>query len=181
VSEPAPTPGRLFVAFLGIALSGFGGVLPFARRELVDRRSWLSSDEFNEMLSLCQSLPGPNVVNLSTMVGGRAAGWRGAVAAVTGLVATPAAIVIAVAALYTRFGGLAQVQGAITGLAAAAAGLVGGTALRMAAPLIRRRWLSAGAFMAAAFAAVGLARLPLGYVMMALAPVSIAVAWRRPA
>ena len=72
-----PRPAALFAAFFSIALSGFGGVLPFARRTLVDRRGWLTAAEFTETLSLCQSLPGPNVVNMSIVVGGRACGWRG--------------------------------------------------------------------------------------------------------
>ena len=89
----APSPSALFAAFFSIALSGFGGVLPFARRTLVDRREWLTAAEFTETLSLCQSLPGPNVVNMSIVVGGRACGWQGSVAAFAGLVATPVAIV----------------------------------------------------------------------------------------
>ena len=177
----APSPGALFLAFLGIALSGFGGVLPFARRELVERRGWLTADDFNETLSLCQSLPGPNVVNLSIVVGGRAAGWRGSIAAVVGLVGAPAAIVIAAGALYSRFGALPEAQGAIRGLAAAAAGLVAATAARMAEPLLRRRILIAAPFILAAFAAVGVAKLPLPYVMAVLAPLSVWLAWRWPA
>ncbi|HUZ12150.1 MAG TPA: chromate transporter [Caulobacteraceae bacterium] len=176
----APSPRQLFVTFLGIALSGFGGVLPFARRTLVERRGWIGADDFNETLALCQSLPGPNVVNLSIVVGARAAGWRGSVAAVTGLVAAPAVIVTALAMLYARFGGIAQTQGALAGLAAAAAGLVVATASRMAAPLLRRRWRLTAPFMLAAFAAVGVLQLPLPYVMAALAPASVALVWRRP-
>jgi chromate transporter len=177
----APAPKALFAAFLTIALSGFGGVLPFARRELVERRGWLTADDFNETLALCQSLPGPNVVNLSIVVGARAAGWRGSLAAVAGLIGAPVVIVIAAAALYGRFGGLAAAQGAISGLAAAAAGLVVATAARMAEPLLRRRLWAAAPFMLAAFAAVGVLRLPLAYVMIALGPLSVALAWRRPA
>jgi len=154
-------------------------VLPFARHELVERRAWLSPDDFNETLALCQSLPGPNVVNLSIVVGSRAAGWRGSLAAVSGLVGAPAAIVVTLAWLYGRFSAVAQVQGAIVGLAAAAAGLVVATAARMAEPLVRRRRPAAALFMFAAFAAVGVLRLPLPYVMLALAPASVALAWTR--
>ena len=175
----APQPRTLFLAFLSIALSGFGGVLPFARRELVERRGWLTADDFNETLALCQSLPGPNVVNLSIVVGARVAGWRGSLAAVSGLIGAPVAIVLAVGSVYARFADLPQVQGAILGLAAAAAGLVVATAARMAEPLLRRRFLLAAPFIAAAFAAVGVLRLPLPYVMAVLAPVSVVLAWRR--
>lgn len=173
-----PDAKALFTAFLGIALSGFGGVLPFARRMLVERRGWLSPDDFNETLSLCQSLPGPNIVNVSIVVGARFAGPGGAAAALAGLVLAPMSLVIAMGALYTRFGDLAQLRGAVTGLAAAASGLVVATAAKMAEPLLRRRPVSAGAFILAAFVAVGPLRWPLPWVLAALAPLSVGVAWR---
>lgn len=176
---PAPEIRDLFFAFLGIAISGFGGVLPFARRMLVERRGWLTPDEFNETLSLCQSLPGPNIVNLSIATGQRFGGARGAVAAVSGLVLAPMLIVIVLGALYSRFGGVEQLQGAVTGLGAAAAGLVVATAAKMAEPLLRSRLLSAGPFIVLAFVGVGVMRWPLPWVLLALAPISVAVVWRR--
>ncbi len=176
-----PTPAALFAAFFSIALSGFGGTLPFARRTLVERRAWLSADDFTETLSLCQSLPGPNVVNMSIVVGARACGWRGSIAAFAGLVGTPVLIVIALGALYSRFGGLDQVKHALIGLGAAAAGLVVATAARMAEPLLKSRPWVAAPFIAAAFLAVAILRLPLPWVLVVLAPISIAAAagWRR--
>jgi chromate transporter len=172
-----PTPRALFVTFFSIALSGFGGTLPFARRTLVERRGWLTPDDFTETLSLCQTLPGPNVVNMSIVVGARACGWRGSVAASLGLVATPVLIVIALGALYSRFGGLEMVRHALLGLGASASGLVVATAARMAEPLLRSRPWIAAPFMLTAFAAVALARLPLPYVLIVLGPISIAAAW----
>ncbi|MFI4976402.1 MAG: chromate transporter [Caulobacterales bacterium] len=177
----AARPRRLFAVFLSIALSGFGGVLPFARRTLVDRHGWLTAEDFTETLSLCQSLPGPNVVNLSIVVGARACGWRGSIAAFSGLVGAPIAIVLALGMLWGRFGGLPEVQRAIAGVAAAAAGLVIATAARMAEPLIRRRALTAAPFILAAFLAVAVFHLPLPYVLLALAPISIALMWGRAA
>lgn len=172
-----PTPRALFGAFFAIALSGFGGVLPFARRTLVDQRRWLSAAEFTETLSLCQTLPGPNVVNMSIVVGGRACGWRGSVAAFTGLVAAPVAIVISLGALYTRFGGLAEVRAALIGLGAAASGLVAATAARMAEPLLKTRPFAAAPFIAIAFLLVAIVKVSLPLVLLGLAPISIAVAW----
>lgn len=171
------SPGALFVAFLSIALSGFGGVLPFARRTLVDRRVWLTPDDFNETLSLCQSLPGPNVVNLSIVVGARACGWRGSLAAFSGLVGAPFLIVIAFGVLYSRFGALPASRGALLGLGAAASGLVASTAARMAQPLLRTRPWSAAPFAVAGFAGVALLSFPLPYVLLATAPLSVAAAW----
>jgi chromate transporter len=178
VSEtPGPSTGALFTAFLTIGLSGFGGVLPFARRTLVDRRGWLTPDDFNETLSLCQSLPGPNVVNLSIVVGGRARGWPGSIAALLGLVGAPFLIVIGFGAFYSAFGSQPAAKGMLTGLGAAASGLVAATAARMAEPLARRRpWLNLP-FAIAAFAAVALAQLPLPGVLVVLAPISVVLAW----
>lgn len=172
-------PAELFAAFLSIALAGFGGVLPWARRMLVDQKRWLTDDDFTESLSLCQSLPGPNIVNLSVVVGSRFAGPLGALAAFSGLVLTPMAIVIAAGALYARYGGLERLQGAIAAVGAAAAGLVVATAAKLAEPLLRKRPLLAAPFIALAFIGVGLLRFPLAYVLLALAPVSTALVWRR--
>lgn len=176
-ASEAPTAWALFVTFFSIALSGFGGTLPFARRTLVERRGWLTPEDFTETLSLCQTLPGPNVVNMSIVVGARARGWRGSVAASLGLVGTPVLIVIALGWLYSRFGGLEIVRHALVGLGAAASGLVVATAARMAEPLLRTRPWIAAPFILVAFAAVALLRLPLPWVLVVLGPLSIAAAW----
>jgi chromate transporter len=176
------TPGpagswALFATFLTIALSGFGGTLPFARRTLVERKAWLTSEDFTETLSLCQTLPGPNIVNMSIVVGARACGWRGSLAASLGLVGAPVIIVIALGVLYSRYGGLETVRNALVGLGASASGLIVATAARMAEPLLRSRpWLAAP-FILTAFAAVAILRFPLPYVLIALGPASIAAAW----
>ena len=177
----SPGPAALFNAFLTVGLSGFGGVLPFARRMLVERRRWLDEASFNETLALCQTLPGPNIVNVSIVVGARFAGPVGALAAVTGLLGAPVALVLVLATFYGRWGNEGRAPAMLAGLGAAACGLVIATALKMAWPLVRARPISAAPFVAVAFAAVGLARLPLVWVVLALAPLSIAVAWSRRA
>jgi chromate transporter len=174
-----PTPRALFVAFLVMGLSGFGGVLPWARRVLVERTGWLTAESFNDTLAFCQSLPGPNIVNMSVVVGDRFAGPAGAAAAFTGLVAAPVAIVLVLAVIYQRYGSLGQAPHAIAAIGAAAAGLVAATAVKMAWPLARRQPLFAGALIALAFAGAGLARWPLAGVVLALAPVGWAIAWMR--
>lgn len=168
-----PSARELFAAFQAIGLSGFGGVLPWARLVLVERRGWLSPEEFNETLALCQSLPGPNIVNMSVVVGGRFAGLTGAIAAVIGLVAAPAAIAVVLGALYGRFGGWGHVPGMIAMLGAAAAGLVAATAAKMARPLIRQRPLSATAAMALAWAGIVCWHTPLYLVLPALTPIGL--------
>jgi chromate transporter len=173
-----PTLAGLFVVFLGIAMSGFGGVLPFARRSLVERHAWLSEAEFNETLSLCQTVPGPNIVNLSVVVGSRFAGAAGAAAAAAGLIAVPVVLVLALAELWGRFGGIGHAPGAIRGLGAAAAGLVAATAAKMIRPVLADAPWSGALGMAAAFVGVALLQAPLGAVMAVAAPASVALAWR---
>jgi chromate transporter len=171
-------PRVLFLAFLRVGLSGFGGVLPFARRELVERRGWLGAAEFNETLSLCQSIPGPNVVNLAVVVGSRFAGPGGAFAAVMGLLGAPVAIVLVLAALWSRYGAVGHIPSAIRGLSAAAAGIAGATSLKMAKPVLSAAPWTAGPVILAGFIGVGLFRFPLPWVLLALAPVSILASWR---
>lgn len=169
-SAPAPSAGSLFIAFMGVGLSGFGGVLPWARRMLVERRRWMTAAAFADTLALCQSLPGPNIVNLSFVVGGRFAGPRGALAALAGLVLPPLAIVLLLAWGYDHLGSSWRAARATAALAAAGAGLVAATAMKMAAPVVRARPRFAGAILLFAFAGAGVARLPLAAVVGVLAP-----------
>lgn len=174
--EPPPLSG-IFLTFALTSLSGFGGVLPWARRMIVEQRRWLTADGFNEVFSLSQFLPGPNIVNFSVVMGARFRGAPGSLAAVTGLLAPPLAIVITLGILYSRYGEIPYVQRALAGLAAAAAGLLIATAIKMAEPIFRRP-LAMGPFVAlAAFGAVGLMRWPLHWVLLVLAPASLALAW----
>jgi chromate transporter len=174
----AVPPPALFWCFLLMGLRGFGGVMPWARRALVEERAWLSEQEFTEALSLCQFLPGPNVVNLSIHVGNRLGGAAGALAAFGGLMLAPCCIIIGIGALYGAYGDLPLVRSAIGGVAAVAAGLIVAMGVKMARPLLRR---APGAlFIALAFVAVGPLQLPLPLVLLVLAPASVAVAfvWR---
>ncbi len=177
--RPVPALSELFLGFLAVALSGFGGVLPFARREFVERRRWLSEREFAEAMALCQFLPGPNIVNMGVIVGSRFHGSAGAVCAVAGLVIAPLLIMMTCGALYARYGDLEVLRGPLAGLAAGAAGLLVALAAKMTMPLIKAREPSPLAFALAGFIAVGLLRLPLYWVVLVLAPLSIGWAWWR--
>ena len=180
---PAGAPrvalGDLYRAFLGVGARGFGGVLPWARRMLVEERRWLSAAEFTDLFGLCNFLPGPNTVNLSIIVGGRFHGVRGALVALTGLLTLPLAIVCTLAALYARFGQLPGLEALLRGVGAAAAGLVLATGLKMAAPLARTP--RALAFLVVTFVAIAVLRWPLVPVLLTLAPLSVLAAWRRRA
>ena len=172
-----PEPRELFLRFTQVAVSGFGGVTPFARRMLVEERRWLNDEEFTDVLSLCQLLPGPNIVNIAVCVGARYHGVRGALAAFAGLMAAPFVIVLALGALYTQYGHLPAVSALFRGISAAAAGLVVAMGLKMAAS---RRLRSAMAlFAVATFVGIALVRLPLVVVLLGVAPLGVAAAfWR---
>jgi len=179
-SANPPELSELFLGFLAISLSGFGGVLPWARRMLVERRQWLNEREFAEVLALCQFLPGPNIVNMAVIVGSRFRGVAGALSAFVGLVGVPLVIMMVCGALYARYGELETLRGALAGLAAGAAGLLVAMAAKMALPLIREGQAAPLLFAVAGFIAVGLLRLPLYWVVLMLAPLSIAWCWWRP-
>ncbi|MGE0716132.1 MAG: chromate transporter [Alphaproteobacteria bacterium] len=167
----------LFTAFLGIALSGFGGVLPWARRMLVERRGWLTPEEFTDVLGLCQFLPGPNIINVSIAVGARFHGVPGALAAVSGLIGAPTLLMCVLGAFYARYGAQPVVQGAFTGVGAAAAGLVVAMAAKMVVPVLRDRPAAAVPVILAGWVSVGLLRWPLVWVLPALAVAGILLAW----
>ena len=172
---------ELYFAFNRLSLQGFGGVLPVAQRELVERLRWLSKDDFVEMLAVSQVLPGPNVVNLSLMFGDRAFGWRGAFAALGGMLLVPMLIVLALTALYVRFDANPMVTGALRGMGAVAAGLVISTGLKLLSTLRRNVMglpvcLGIGALTLLATAWL---RLPLAWVLLALGVLAIGVAWAR--
>jgi chromate transporter len=178
-SPPPPTLLQLFTVFATISLYGFGGVLPWTYRVLVEEKRWLTADEFNELFSLSQFLPGPNTVNLSIVFGSRFRGARGAAVTFFGLIGPPLAIITLLGFLYVRYGEIEMLRGALAGIAAAAAGMLIAVTAKMALPLFRRP-LEPGPFIAAAgFVAVGLLRWPLVWVVLALVPVSLALAWWR--
>jgi chromate transporter len=175
----SPTLLDLFVAFALIALCGFGGVLAWSRRMLVEERKWMTADEFNDAYALCQFLPGPNVVNLSVVFGRRIRGTVGAAVALAGLLGPPFVIVTLIGLVYARFGEVAALQRMLMGVAAAAAGLVLGTCAKMARPLLRDRLGIAPLIALATFASVGVMRWPLAGALAVLIPLSIAVSWVR--
>ncbi|HYD05209.1 MAG TPA: chromate transporter [Reyranella sp.] len=174
MAEPqkeAPTTFGLFRGFLVLGLTGFGGVLPLARHMVVERRRWLTGAEFSELLSLCQFLPGGNIINLSVAVGMHFRGIPGAVAAIFGLIAAPTAIVLVLGVIYGRYSHEPHVVHMFAGLAAAAAGLLISMAVKLVMEL-RRAPLSI-AIAAAIFVAIAILHWPLVPTMLVAAPVSV--------
>src|SRR6195952_5643056 len=133
-----PPPGlvELFVAFAQMSLAGFGGVVVFARRAIVDQHRWMTAEEFNETFALCHFLPGPNIVNLSVVFGSRFRGIPGSIAAFTGLLGPPVVIVTALAALYAQYGEIDGLRRILAGVSCAAVGLLIAVTFRMMMPLI---------------------------------------------
>ncbi len=174
--KPNVTRFALFLTFSRISLSSFGGALFWARRGLVERQRWLTDREFVDLLTLGQLLPGPNVLNLTVMVGYRFSGWTGAAASVAGYLGWPCLVVIGMGVLYQHFGALPQVQQALASMSSVAAGLLLATVIKLAMVLPRywRPWL----FGILAFAGVGVMRWPLLWVFGALAPLAVFAAWR---
>ncbi len=167
--------------FSALALQGFGGVLPIAQRELVERRQWLTREQFLETLSVGQVLPGPNIVNMALMIGDRFFGWRGAFAALTGMLALPLVIALTLAALYAQFAAVPVVAGALRGMGAVAAGLVIAMAVKLLSTLARNplgRGLCLLA-LAATLAAVGWLRWPMAYAVLGVGGTAVLAAWWR--
>src|SRR5882757_2861626 len=140
-SHPPNQPGlaELFLAFAKMSLAGFGGVLVWARRGIVDQHRWMTAEEFNETFALCHFLPGPNIVNLSMVFGSRFRGLAGGIAAFTGLLLPPMALMTILGALYARYGEIDVLRRILAGVSCAAVGLLIAVVLRMMMPLIRKR------------------------------------------
>ena len=166
-TRPHPTVPELFTGFFTVGILGFGGVLPWARRMIVEQRQWLTPPEFSEMLGLCQFLPGGNIMNLTIALGARFQGVAGALASFLGLMAAPVAMVIALGALYDRYADIPAVHRAFVAVSAAAAAYMLAAAWKIAAPL-RSRPLAL-AIATVTFAAVALLRVPLQVAMPAVA------------
>ncbi len=170
-TAPQPDCGQLFMGFFVLGLTGFGGVLPMARHMLVDKRRWLTADQFTELLGLCQFLPGGNIINLSVALGMEFRGLRGALSAILGLILAPTICVVLLGLVYARYQNEPMVEHLFAGMAAAAAGLLLSTGIKMLSPL-RGKWLQL-ALVAAGIVAIALFRIPMLPVMLVLAPVSI--------
>lgn len=175
------SPADLFVSFTLLALQGFGGVLAVVQRELVEKKRWLTREEFVEEWAVAQIMPGPNVINLSIMLGSRYFGLRGAMAALLGMITFPLLVVLALALLYAEFSTNPQVVGALRGMGAVAAGLVTATGLKLL-PALQKNVMGVAActvFAALAFILIALLKLPLAWVLLGLGGIACVHAYRK--
>jgi len=184
--DPPPRPrpqslSDLFISFTLLALQGFGGVLAVVQRELVERKQWLTHDEFVEDWAVAQIMPGPNVVNLSMMIGGRYFGLAGALAALAGMLTLPLIIVLLLMVLHGHYADHPGVAGALRGMAAVSAGMIGATGLKLSVALARNPmplvWCCAITLLG--FLLIAWLRVPLFYVLLGLGGLGCVLTWRR--
>ncbi len=171
----------LFVSFTLLALQGFGGVLAVVQRELVEKKRWMTREEFVEEWAVAQIMPGPNVVNISLMIGHRYFGLPGAMAALAGMLTVPLVVVLLLALVYAQFAGHPGVAGALRGMGAVAAGLIAATGLKLMGAL-KTHPLGLPICITLAvlcFAGIALLRLPLVYVLLGLGVVACTLTWRK--
>ena len=171
----------LFVSFTLLALQGFGGVLAVVQRELVEKKRWMTREEFIEDWAVAQIMPGPNVVNLSMMIGARSFGLKGALAALAGMLTVPLILVLLLALVYAQFAAHPGVAGALRGMGAVAAGLIAATALKLSGALLKnvlglRLCMVFGVL---CFVAIALLRWPLAYVLLGLGSIACIVAYQK--
>ncbi len=164
----------LFVSFTVLALQGFGGVLAVVQRELVDKKQWLTLDEFIEDWAVAQILPGPNVVNLSLMIGGRHFGIAGALAALSGLLLAPTILVLLLAAAVAGVADTPMAQGMLRGMGAVSAGLIAAVGIKLMGALKNNPMglLTCVGIGGLTFIAIGWLRLPLAWVLLTLGPIA---------
>jgi chromate transporter len=182
--EETPRPRsatELFITFTLLALQGFGGVLAITQRVLCEDKRWLTRSQFVEVLAIAQVLPGPNVVNVALMLGDRFFGWRGAFAALAGMITAPLLLVLALTALYSHYAQVPEVAGALRGMGAVAAGMIVGTALKLLSSLRGNPLggIASSLLAVAAFVAIALLRWPLVWVLLGLGAIGCTLAWWR--
>ena len=182
--QPHPQPASptdLFVSFTWLALQGFGGVLAIVQRELVERKRWMTRDEFIEDWAVAQIMPGPNVVNLSLMVGSRYFGLKGALAALAGMLCVPLVVVLLLALLYAHYAAHPGVAGALRGMGAVSAGMIAATGLKLAGALTTNvlGLRTCAVLGVLCFVAIALLRWPLVYVLLGLGSAASVMAYRK--
>jgi chromate transporter len=171
----------LFWSFTWLALQGFGGVVAIVQREMVEKKQWLTREEFIEDWAVAQILPGPNVVNLSLMIGDRYFGMRGALMALAGMLTFPLLIVLALAAILSNSADMAGIQGALRGMGAVAAGLFTATGMKLVGALqtnVMGR-VACALLAVATFVAVALLHVPLVWVLLIIGALAFAWAYRQ--
>ncbi len=171
----------IYLSFTVLALQGFGGVLAFIEREMVERKKWLTREEFIEEWAVARTMPGPPALNLSIMIGAHHFGLRGALAAVFGMLSLPSLLILLLAMAYGRFGNNPQVIEALHGMGAVAAGLIIATGIKLSTALKKnamglRVCISIAV---AGFTCLALLHLNVMFVLPVLGVIGCVIAYRK--
>lgn len=172
---------ELFLCFTWLAVQSVGGAAPIAQRELVDRKRWLTPQQFLEDWTVAQIMPGPNVVNLSLILGDRHFGVRGAVTALAGMTIVPLIIILCIAVAYTQYASYPVVENALRGMGAVAAGLIIGTGLKLLS-MLKTNPIGIPAavfFVCATFVLIAFLHWPLLMVLLSAGGTATLWAWMR--
>ncbi|MBU3636202.1 chromate transporter [Polynucleobacter sp. es-MAR-4] len=167
-----PRLSDLFVQFLVIGAVSFGGgIIAYERILLVEKRKWLSPDEFMAYLAISQTMPGLNSVNLAVLAGDHLRGAIGAIVATIGLILPGSIFVLAMGVLYANAADHPMANLVLVGIAAAASGLLAAITYRIGDG--NWRHLKSVLVIVATFALMSIAKLSLPIVLLIMAPISI--------
>jgi chromate transporter len=171
----------LFITFTVMALQGFGGVLTVAQRELVEKKRWMTNSEFVEEWAVAQIMPGPNIINLCIMLGGRYFGLRGALASIAGMLFVPLLLLLLLALIYAQFSSHPGVVGALRGMGAVAAGMILASGIKMIPSQFKNPMGAVACLLLGlcSFVAVALMHWPLIYVILVLGPLAYFLSFRK--
>jgi chromate transporter len=168
--------GQIFLEFLIIGATSFGGVVPYLRASLVTKRGWIDDKEFVEMLSISQSLPGLNATNMAIQVGNKLGGASGALAAIIGI-CLPGAVLMYIVGIYYRVhGDHTWITAALKGVAAAAVGLILSTVVSMSKKSLSSKF----DFVFIALTVIAVNRLHLSVPLTLIAVGILAILFHRP-
>ncbi|MDB5643631.1 MAG: chromate transporter [Hyphomicrobiales bacterium] len=176
VNKHTATFSQVLLSFLKIGGSAFGGsTQALIFREVVDRRQWMSEQQFLTGQAIAQVLPGANPVNLALYVGLQVRGGLGATAAVLGMIAPAFCIILVMGFAYRELSGQPATHFVLGGVAAAGVGATLAMGFKIVRKMPRKIWPAAIAL--AVFAAIGFFRLPMIPVVLIAVPLSIAAAY----
>jgi chromate transporter len=168
--------GQIFLEFLIIGATSFGGVVPYLRGSLVTRNHWVDDKEFVEMLSISQSLPGLNATNMAVLVGEKLRGAMGSIAAIIGICLPGAVLMYIVGIFYRIHGDHVWITAALKGVAAAAVGLILSTVVSMSKKSLSGKF----DFVFIALTVIAVNRLHLGVPRTLVAVGLLAILFHRP-
>lgn len=166
----------IFLAFLVIGATSFGGAVPYLREHLVARRKWLDDKDFVELLSMSQSLPGLNATNMAILVGDRLGGAHGALAGLLGMCLPSALIMFVAGAVYRAYGDYVWATAALKGVAAASVGLILSTVVRLSERALDDRF----DFIFVAVTVVAVNHFHVSVPVALIVVGALAILWHRP-